>query len=207
MYGATYSTRVPGATPGQLNGNAGLGDLNFKKGRPVSTVLKGHVDLELKRQNLGLFVRAKAWNDFELKDGNRAYGNMPNGYVQNVPLSDNGFDPAAKFSNAQFADVYAFGKFDVGSGSFVDVRVGRQTVKWGVAKFIGGGMNAINAVDIAARVRPGALPQEGIVPVGMIYANLAAGKQWGVDGFVQYEYRPLVLPPCGTFFNASNFVP
>src|ERR1700704_635107 len=113
VYGATASTRVPEVPPGRLSGNAAGHDLNFKKNRPVSTVLKGVFDLELKRQNLGVFVRAKAWHDFELKDGDRAYGNTPNGYAQNVPLSDDGFDPAAKFSNVQMADVYAFGRFEV----------------------------------------------------------------------------------------------
>jgi hypothetical protein len=207
VYGETASTRLPEVAPGQLNGNAAGNDLNFKKNRPVSTVLKGIFDLELKRQNLGVLVRAKAWYDFELKNGDRAYGNTPNGYAQNVPLSDNGFDPAAKFSNVRLADVYGFGRFHVAGDIPLDVRAGRQTVNWGASRFVAGGINVINPADSPARLRPGALPQEGRVPVGMVYASLASGRQWGADGFAQYEFRPNVPSPCGTFFNASNYAP
>ena len=204
VLGPLSAARV-GLPPGQLFANTGGNDLNFQKNRPVSTVLKAMVDLELNWQNLGLFARAKAWHDFELKDGDRAYGNIPNGFSQNVPLSDSGFDPAAKFSNARLADVYAFGKFNLGGDAILDARVGRQVLNWGVSRFVTGGIDAINARDIPAQVRPGALTQESRVPVGMIYANLAGSKGWGVDAFVQYEFRPTVLPPCGTFFAIANY--
>lgn len=201
----TLSTARVGLPPGQLGGNSGGNDLNFKKGRPVSTVVKGLFDLELSRRNLGVFARAQAWHDIELQNGDRAYGNIPNGFRQNAPLSDAGFAAAAKFSNVQWADVYAFGRFDVGGeGATLDLRGGRQVVNWGVSRFFAGGIDAINPIDYPARLRPGALPQEGKVPVGMIYANLAAGKAWGVDAFAQYEFRPSVLPQCGTFFAHVN---
>src|SRR4030081_3514853 len=176
VYGVTASTRVPEVAPGQVSGNGAGNDLNFKKNRPVSTVLKGLVDLELKRRNLGVFVRAKAWHDFELKDGDRAYGNTPNGYAQNVPLSDKGFDPEAKFSNARLADLYGFGTFNVADDTPLDLRVGRQSVYWGTSRFVAGGINVINPVNAPARLRPGALPQEGNIPVAMTYANLGGGR-------------------------------
>lgn len=206
VLGSLSSARV-GLPPGQLGGNTGGSDLNFEKGQAVSTVLKGIFELELSRQSFGVFVRAKAWHDFELKDGDRAYGNIPNGFQQQVPLSDKGFDPAAKFSNAQIADAYAFGKFTFSDTDSLAVRAGRQTLRWGVVQMVGGGINAINPVDYPARMRPGALMQEGQVPVGMLYANFTNGKAWGVDGFIQYEFRPTVLLPCGTFFSTSSNSP
>jgi hypothetical protein len=203
----TQSTARIGHPPGQLGGNAGGSDLNFRRGRPVSTVAKLVADLEIRRDNLGVFLRAKAWHDFELEDGDRPYGNTLNGFRQNAPLSDRGFDPAARFSNARLADAFAFGRFPVGDGSSLDLRAGRQVVNWGVAQLVGGGVNAVNPLDLPAQGRPGALPQEGKVPVGMVYANLAGSQDWGMDGFVQYEFRPTVLPGCGTFFITSNFLP
>ncbi|MCX7172006.1 MAG: DUF1302 domain-containing protein [Proteobacteria bacterium] len=206
LYGALAGALV-GRSAGQLAGNGGGSDLNFQRGRPVSTVLKGVADIELKRQNLGFFARAMAWNDFELKNGNRAYGNSPNRFTQNVPLSDNGFAPEAKFSNARLADVYAFGRATVGLDTTLDVRVGRQVLNWGVSQFVAGGINGINPLNLPAQQRPGALPQEGKIPVGMISANLASGKDWGAEGFIQYEFLPSVLPGCGTFFMTPNYVP
>ena len=122
-------------------------------------------------------------------------------------MSDQGFDPAAKFSNIQLADAYAFGRFNLASDTALDLRAGRQRVDWGVARMVGGGIDVVNPRDNAARVRPGALPQETRVPVGMVYANLASGGPWGADGFVQYEFRPNVLVPCGTFFDTAYYAP
>ncbi|MFM9970301.1 MAG: DUF1302 domain-containing protein [Burkholderiales bacterium] len=206
VLGIGASARV-GGPAGQLGGNAGVNDLNFQKNRPVSTVIKTIFDLELKWQNFGLFARAKAWHDFELDDGSRAYGNATNGFARNVPLSDNGFDPAAKFSNIQLADVYVFGKFQFEGDKILDTKFGRQVLNWGAPRLVSGGIEAIDARDIPAQVRPGALLQEGRVPSGMLYANLAGGKQWGVEGFAQYEFRPMVLSPCGTFYTPINYSP
>jgi hypothetical protein len=80
-------------------------------------------------------------------------------------------------------------------------------VNWGVAQFTTGGINVINPNDLAAAQRPGAQPQETKIPVGMLYADFSAGKQWGVDGFVQYESRHDVLNGCGTFLNVATYAP
>jgi len=205
-YGTLSAARV-GLVPGQLGSNSGSSNLNFQGGAPVSTVLKGVADFELTRKNMGLFMRVKAWNDFELKNGSRAYGNTPNGFARNVPLSDNGFDSAATFSNAQLADVYVFGNVPLGDTSSVDVRLGRQVINWGGAKLFAGGVSAISPVDAPASQRPGALPQEGKVPVGMLAFSLKNTKEWGLEGFAPYEFRPNVLPGCGTFFAANNYAP
>lgn len=202
----TLSTARVGLPAGQLGGNSGGNDLNFKKNSPVSTVIKASTDLQIKRKNIGIFLRANVWHDDELKNGNRAYGNSVNGFAQNVPLSDNGFSPTAKFSNAAFADAYVFGNFDVAS-SKLDVRLGRQVVNWGTAQAIGGGINAINPTDAAAATRPGAQPQESRVPEGMLFAKLGLTKAISLEGFAQYEFRPAVLPGCGTFFAPVNYAP
>lgn len=203
VYGTLSAARV-GTAPGQLGGNSGRNDFNFARGKPVSTVLKGVADLELKRRDSGIFLRAKAWYDFELKDGDRAYGNAPNGFRQYVPLSDNGFDPAAKFANAQLADAYVFTRFGADEAA-TSLRIGRQVANWGVARFIGGGIDVVNPADFAARMRPGALPEESKIPVGMVYASLAGNKEWGLDGFAQYEFRHNVFVPCGSFFDTTYY--
>jgi Protein of unknown function (DUF1302) len=169
VLGSVSSARL-GLAPGQLVGNAGGNDLNFRRGQAVSTVLKGLVDLDLKHRQSGVFARLKIWHDYALENQDRAYGNAANGFQTNVPLSDRGFEPDARFSNAQFADVYGFTRFDLGTNMHVDARLGRQSLDWGVARTITGGISDINPVDLPARFRPGALPQEGQRPVGMLSA-------------------------------------
>lgn len=206
LLGPLSSARL-GLGGAELGGNAGSADLNFKKGRPVSTVAKGLFDFELARGGFGVLVRARAWVDQELEDGNRPYGNIPNGFAQNVPLSDDGFDRQARFSNALIAEANVFGRLQFGSDNSLELRAGRQVLSWGPAQLIGGGLNIVNPVDVPATQRPGALPEEGRLPVGMVTAKLALGPAWSLDSWAQYEFRHVVLPPCGTFFASANYAP
>jgi hypothetical protein len=203
----TLSTARVGLPAGRLGGNSGGNDLNFRKNRPVSTVLKGVASLQLTRGDFSLFVRAKAWHDQELQDGKRDYGNIPNRFAQGVPLGDAGFDPHARFSNAQLEDAYVSGRFRLGDGMDLQARLGRQLVGWTGAQLIGGGVAIVNPNDLPSQVRPGAQPDEARIPVGMLQAHLSLGKDSSVEAFVPYEFRPTVLNPCGTFFAVANYAP
>lgn len=105
-------------------------------------------------------------------------------------------------------DVYLYGTFKPADGTEVKARLGRQTLDWGKAMIIGGGINAaINPQDYAAAARPGAMPEEGKLPTSMLSASLAAGKNWGADGFIKLENRTPAFPGCGTFFDAASLLP
>jgi Protein of unknown function (DUF1302) len=203
----TLSTARVGMAPGELGGNSGGNDLNFVKGRPVSTVIKGFFDFDVKRGPIGFTARASVWHDEELKNGNRPYGNIPNGFAQNVPLSDNGFDRAAKFSGAMFRDVFGYASMPVGADNKLDVRAGRQTVRWGVANLSPGSLNVVNPNDLPALSRPGNLPEELAVPLGMVVADFSAKGGWGFDAWSAYEFRPNVQNGCGTFLALANYAP
>ncbi len=205
----TYVTsQAVGLPAGNLVGTTGSADANFEKGKPVSTVLKALVDLDIHGKSAGLFARAYGWTDTELTNGSRPYGNFANGYQSGAALSDNGFAPEAKFSNILLRDVYLYGSYKPADDTEVKVRLGRQTLDWGKAVLIGGGISAgVNTPDYAAALRPGALPEEGKLPTGMLSANLAAGKNWGADGFVKYENRTPAFAGCGSFFDVASLFP
>ena len=205
-YGSLAGTRV-GRNDGLTSANSGGPNLNFEQGETWSRVLKGFIDFDLHEKVAGVFVRAKAWHDFELDRGDRPYGNYPNGFAQDVPLSDAGFAKEARFNGAHVTAAYAYAKVNLEQERLLDARIGRQFVNWGVSQSVTGGINAVNPRDLAAATRPGALPQETRIPVGMFYASLASGKQWGVEGFVPYESRHDVLAGCGTYFNVATYAP
>ena len=206
-YALPPSTVVPSAAPGGLVGQTGGADLNFAKNRPVSTVLKALIDFDVHGQRLGLFVRGSAWYDFTLGHASAAYGNFPNGYQPDTPLSDNGFSREARFKAVDLLDAYVYGQLDLGSGSRLDARFGRQVLNWGVSPFLAGGINSsLNPQNYAAQLRPGALPQEAKVPVGMLDLRMTIDRQWSAEGFLAFESRQNVLPGCGTFFDASSVV-
>lgn len=206
-YALIPSSKVVGAKPGTLAGQTGGSDLNYAKNHAVSTVAKVMVDLDVHSKNFGVFLRADVWHDFVNGHDDAAYGNYPNGFTSNAPLSDKGFSADAKFSNAVFRDAYLYGKFDGGNELKTEVRVGRQVINWGVSQFFNGGIGAAtNPNDFAAQFRPGALPQESKVPVGMLSVNVTGGKEWGLDGYLPYEFRATEVPGCGTFFDVTSVV-
>lgn len=205
-------SRVPGvavgAPTGNLQGQTGGGDLNYGRGDPIATVVKAVVDLDLKRDNLGLFVRASAWNDFVQGQRGVPYGNYPSGFIPNAPLSDRGFSHSARFDGAQMGEAYAYGSFKLDDGGTLAARLGRQVLPWGGARLVTGGIGAaINPVDAAAQVRPGAQLSEARVPVAMLHAALATGGAWRLEGFTAFESRMPALPGCGTYFDVASYAP
>jgi hypothetical protein len=207
-YALIPSVAVPGATPGGLVGQTGGSDLNFKKNQAVSTVLKTMLDFDIHNRNIGAFARVDAWDDRVLGRRGVPYGNYPNGFTPGAPLSDRGQAPDAKFSNVRLRDVYAYGRFGGAGDARFEVRVGRQVLNWGVSQFFTGGLGGVvNPYDTAAQVRPGALPQEAKVPIGMVSLSATLGQAWGIEAYVPYEFRPSNVPACGTFFDAASVTP
>ena len=207
-YSTQPSLAVPGTAAGRLAGQTGGSDLNYGKGNAISTVLKGVFDLDVKKDNLGFFVRGTAWRDLVQGQSAVPYGSFTNAFVPNTPLSDRGFAPSAQFNGAEFRDYYVYGQFGFGDGNKLDAKLGRQVLQWGGSLFTGGGINAaINPTDFASQFRPGALPFESKLPLGMVSAKLATGGGWNLEGFLPYESRAAVLPGCGTYFDVASFAP
>lgn len=199
---------VVGATPGQLVGQTGGSDLNFAKNRPVSTVAKLTVDLELKSAAQGLFVRGTGWYDFTLGHQSAAYGNFSNGYMPGAPLSDAGQAQAARFNGAMLREAYVWQRFGVDGPSGGRASLGRQTLAWGVAQLSTGGISsALSPLDLPAQMRPGALPQEARVAMGMLDLQWQDSRQWSLELALPYESRQTVLPACGTFFDTLSIAP
>lgn len=180
-----------------------VGNRNFDKGDPVSTVAKGFADIDLSYRNYGLFLRGNAWYDYELKKGDRNVGNMPNGFTPNEPLSDSGFTSAQKFSGVQLLDAYAYGEWDLGDMP-VSGRVGRQALAWGESLFLGGGVNIINPYDVGALRRAGSQLKEALLPVGMVSGTIGLTDDLNLQAFYQYEWEATRLDQCGTFFSTFD---
>lgn len=208
VYSDWPSRSVPGMTRGTLQGQVGGSDLNFAKGHPISSVLKAVLDLDLKKDNVGVFLRGRAWHDLVLGQKNVPYGHYPNGYEPNQALNDSGFASSAQFSGIELRDAFVYGQFSGGPGKTLDLRWGRQVLQWGATALHTGGINSgINPVDMASLQRPGALPSEGPLPLGMLSGKWAAGERWSLEGFAAYEARGHVLPGCGTYFDVVSFAP
>ncbi|WP_176506851.1 MULTISPECIES: DUF1302 domain-containing protein [Pseudomonas] len=200
--GASWSTANPNKNLiGVNNGGKGLsqtsddGHLNFKKGETFSKIFKGIHDLELKYGDTGVFVRGKYWYDFELKDENREFKD----------ISDSNRKEGAKSAGSELLDAFVYHNYSIGDqpGS---VRLGKQVVSWGESTFIGGGINAINPIDVSAFRRPGAEIKEGLIPVNMFYVSQSLTDNLSAEGFYQIEWDQTVVDNCGTFFSQPDVI-
>ncbi|WP_281647804.1 DUF1302 domain-containing protein [Parendozoicomonas sp. Alg238-R29] len=213
--GASWGLEDPNSTNVAVgNGGTGYssssddGKLNFKKGETFSEIFKGVHDLSLTYENYGVFLRGKYWYDNRLNNKNVEHGHFPTGYGNSrtsKKLDDSHFDDLAKFSGAEILDAYVYGAFDIGNVP-ADLRLGRQVVSWGESTFIRGGINEINPVDVSAFRRPGAEIKEGLMPVNMMYGNLALTDNLSVEAFYQLEWEKTVLDGCGTFFSSGDLI-
>ena len=193
---------VAGTAPAGRNQDDG--NLNFAKGDAVSTVFKGHVDVEARQQNFGLFTRVKVWHDFVLADEGMPWGHSPNGYAAGQPLSEAGFPRRARFSGIVVEDAYVHGDFDA-AGTPLHLKLGRQTLPWGKGFATGGGVADLNPVDMPALRRPGALAEETPVAFPALYARLDLSPRTAAEFFGQFGFAPNALVPCGTFYSTADF--
>lgn len=170
------------------------GRLNYDKGDAFSKIFKGVHELELRYGQSGLFVRGKYWYDYALEHDSTDFKDIEN----------DGRKPAAKTKGAQWLDAFVYHNYTIGEmpGS---VRLGQQVVSWGESTFIGGGINSINPVDVAAFRRPGAEIKEGLIPVPMLYVSQAITADLSMEAFYQIRWRETILENCGTFFARSDF--
>ncbi|MDP4546151.1 DUF1302 domain-containing protein [Marinobacter sp. MDS2] len=188
---------------GASSNNFDDGNLNFKKGDPYSTILRGRSELFLDYvpdsdvlTRVGFLGRASYYYDFELKDNERAVDPVGQQRELNSEAKDNA-------SGIDLLDAYIFTDWQVGDVP-VAVRYGRQVVNWGESTFILGGINAINPIDVPAFRAPGAELKDVLLPVEMLYTSVGLTPEVTLEAFVQTDWEPFRIDDCGTFFSTAD---
>jgi len=196
---------TPGNFPGgrASSNTADDGNLNFEDGDIYSLILKGVHDLELRYDNMGVFLRGKYWYDDELENGSRPHGNLLNGYVPGEELDDSDFNDFAKSSGIELLDAFFYADLTLGNVP-LDFRIGRQVLSWGESTFIQNGINSINPIDVSAFRRPGAEIKEGLLPVSMVSFNAGLTQALSVEAFYQLEWERTAIDGCGTYFSQTD---
>lgn len=205
-YGAAWRTKNPdkgqimpqnvGALgqPGYASSyNYDNGTLNYEQWDMISNNVKWSGDLEMKYQNYGAFVRARAWYDQVIMDENprfQKYNKATKSYAG---------------KGAEIMDAFVWADWDVFDMP-VNLRVGRQVLSWGESTFIQGGIGSINPVDASAFRRPGAEIKEGLLPVNMVSTSIGLTDDITLEAFYQLEWEKTRTDPCGTFFSTVDFV-
>jgi hypothetical protein len=183
------------------------GNLNFSKGDAVSQVVNGYLSMEYKYGDYGGLFSAKAWYDHALAKGRVPWGNIPNGYAPDAPLSDADAQPRSKFSGVVLDNLYVNGHDEAGNLP-LDWKLGWQKLEWGNRYIVVGGLRDLDPIDIPALTRPGMLQrdQETRIPVPQIRARLGIAKSTSVEGFYQFQFERNALNECGTFYSGADWV-
>jgi hypothetical protein len=198
------------------NVNYDDGNRNFSQGSVFSRLdLLSEFDLVWKR-SLGFRVSAAGWYDY-------GYENLDNRSIETSnTLDDDGLptlglgnhtERYAKGPSAEFLDVFAFAKFNVGDAP-VNVKLGQTTVYWGESLLLGGAIHGVsysqNPIDIWKGLStPGAEAKELFRPrVGLNVQStvtdtlsVAAQYYFNWQSFDNQAYR---YPESGAFLSVGD---
>ncbi len=202
--GMVVRTDTPHYSSGDGMNTQNDGELNYDKGDTASQALEAYLQADIKVDDAGLFVSGKGWYDYALKHDNVAHGSVANGYSANSPLSDNGFVPLDRFSNAVLDDLYVYNTFHFGDQSLL-VRLGNQEIPWVTPTTIGGGIQQINSIDYSALSRASSIAEEAAVPAPTLYARYTVNPALSFDAFYIFRFEPNAYPGCGTFWSTSDY--
>lgn len=206
MENADNGVITPGNKPGKgkaSSSTADDGNLNYDKGDMYSLIFKGIHELELSKNDTGIFTRVKYWYDYAVEELDVNHGTAANNYRTGEPLKTSGYDDLSKPSGFEFLDYYAFTSFTVGDMP-VELRAGNMVLSWGESTFIQNGLNVISPFDVAALRRPGTEIKEGLLPVGLLYANVGLTENLSLETFYQYHWEKTIVDECGSYWSGAD---
>ncbi|REL35780.1 DUF1302 domain-containing protein [Thalassotalea euphylliae] len=187
---------------GKYSSNSDNANLNFDAGDAFSTIFKGTHELDIRRDNMGVFIRGLYFYDFEMSDEDRAWTNTLTGRTDD-PCRDSIAEEQV-CSDFRILDAFFYGDFDIGEMPF-SIRVGQQVISWGESALIPHGISELNPVDIARLRAPGAELKEAFIPFGAVWGSLGVTENFNIEAFYQYDWEKTVIPAAGSYFAGNDF--
>jgi len=195
------STRTSGRdtdTIAVANGGRGYspnvddGNLNYDLWKPVSNRVSATAELEVNYRDVGAFVRANAFYDFENELANRA----------RTELSSAAENLVGK--RIRLLDAYGWYQFDVADKPG-EIRIGNQVLSWGESTFIQNGINSVNPIDVSTLRAPGSELKDALLPVPMVWGSLGVTDNTSLEAFYQFRWKETEVDPAGSFFSGNDF--
>ncbi len=205
-YNASTGAQSGGGKLGQISGLSDQGDINYDKGDPFTTYLKGNHELLLKMPAQGLAFMARAsW----LRDSSatETTGNLSGQDTFNAtaPIINDGLASSARDDmrfRVQLLDLWVSKTFDIADQQ-ARLRVGNQVVSWGENIYEVGGINATNAIDVNRASQPGAQVKEYVLPAPIVSFATGIGGGFNAEVYIQTKWNESYLPPTGSYWSTS----
>ncbi|WP_444814965.1 DUF1302 domain-containing protein [Variovorax brevis] len=193
-----------GGPPGELSPLSGMGDqgnLNYGKGDPFTSYLKGSHELLVKAPEDITFLGRFTW----IRDFSATH---TTGYISSTPPIDSPdglSDPArdALRSQVRLLDFWVSKRFSIGEES-ARIRIGNQVINWGESLFLPGGINSTNAMDIMKLSQPGTQLKEAVLAAPMVSIATGLGYGFNAEAYVQTDWNKSYFPPTGSYWSVVN---
>ena len=175
------------------------GNLNYKRGDPFTTYLKGTHELLLKFPEEWKFFGRVNW----LKDFTATHDS---GYLSGgnlVGKSYPGSSDSELSLKARLLDFWVSKEFQMG-GEQARARVGNQVISWGESLFLPGGINQTNAMDIMRLSQPGTQVKEVLLPAPIASLATGLGSGFNLEAYVQAAWNGNYFPPLGSYWSTAT---
>lgn len=203
--GAVCATNNPvalaqfNAAPGAYTPNGDNGNLNFDKGDLVHATAKITSDLTLDLFDFNIFARGVYFYD-------AIYSGLDDYHPdRTLAPRETEFKGSDAIGNGfEMLDYFVSRTFEVGEHN-IAFKLGNQVLNWGESAFlIPNSLNSISPPNQALLRIPGFDIKELFQPVGMAYVSTDLFAGMGVEAFYQYDWKPVVADPPGSFFSQSD---
>ncbi len=207
-------TNVPGnaaylALPGTATHNTDNGNLNYDKGDVVNTVFRFAPRLQFTHPRFGIDISAVAFYDPINYDFTEYH---PNNFEDN-----NGFQPrhtkrskeARKdiSGGVNLLDAFISTDLPLPGGRELSVKLGNQILSLGTTTtLILNGLNTVNPPDANLRFLPGSDLRDVFQRVPLAVLSTSLTDSMAVTGFYQLLWKPVTLPPIGSYYSSSDFL-
>lgn len=185
------------------NASGNDGNNNFKKGAITTNRLSALFESKLTKGDSGFVLTGSTFYD-------QSY-HRPTGFdgstMPSTPAPYNRFTSQARHFNGGYSrllDTYAFTTVNIGQGSKLDLRVGRQVVNWGEANYFANISGAQGPFDGAKSDIPGTEVKEAILPEDQISASLQLSSNLTLLGHWQYGFHPTLIPAVGAYQSTDD---
>ena len=169
------------------------GTLNYRDGSPVAAVQRVTTEVQIKKDDYGLFIRATGFYDPVIDSERTDFQSLNRPAVRDIG------------ADLRLLDAYVFARPEIFGHPF-DLRVGNQALNWGESTFIGGGINTITPVDVTALRAPGSELRQAFLPIPVIDAKTEIVPNLTLESYYQFTYVRDKLEPVGSFFGTNDTI-
>jgi hypothetical protein len=156
-------------------------------------MVRASADLTLVWRNFGAFVRGYGFYDFATELDQR----------ERTDLDGDARDLVGAGGALQ---EYYLSASVTAAGIPLEFRVGDQVINWGESTSLRFGVDVVNPLDWVALFQPTTTTRDLFIPQGMIWGAANVSENVAIEGFYQYDWEPVQLPPVGSYFSVDDLI-